>query len=82
MKTIVPTKKHDNLFEQIVSEENFRQAYKKSLERGGKYKAEAIEFARNETDNLNKLRQSLVDETYAFSGYIRFILMGVKPLWL
>lgn len=37
-----------------------------------KYKDEAIIFSSNKTYNLNKLRQSLINETYEFSGYYTF----------
>ena len=61
-----------NIFHKIVEEENFYKAYKKALRGGNKYTLEAIEFASNETYNLNKLRMSLIDESYQFSGYMRF----------
>ncbi len=64
--------KGDCLFELIVSKDNFWQAYQKSLEGDGKYHPEAMAFTRNETYNLNKLKQSLIDETYEFDGYSRF----------
>ncbi len=68
----MPVKKHDNLFEQIVSWENIQSAYNKSLRRGGRYRPETVVFSLNETENLRRLQQSLIDETYAFSGYISF----------
>lgn len=74
----MPTKKFDNVFEKIVSQENIWRAYKKSRERDGKYHPEAIEFAKNETYNLAQLRQSLIDETYTFDGYIRFAVYEPK----
>ncbi len=37
-----------------------------------------MEFAQNETYNLNQIKQSLVDETYEFDGYIRFPVFEPK----
>ena len=64
--------KNQNLFDEIISKENMYKAYKKSLKGNNKYNHEAMEFALNETYNLNQLIQSLQDETYEFDGYIRF----------
>ena len=61
-----------NLFDRIVDEENIEKAYRKSLKGDTKYTKEAIEFSLNETYNLRELRQSLIDETYEFDGYMRF----------
>lgn len=66
------------LFERIIDKDNFTQAYRKTLENGGKYRPEAIEFALNETYNLNALRQSLIDEAYEFGGYTRFSIYEPK----
>ena len=62
----------NNLFARITDEENLGKAYRQSLKGGNKYSSEAILFSLDETYNLNNLRQSLVDETYEFSGYTRF----------
>jgi len=67
-----------NLFEQIVDKDNFRKAYKKTLQNGGKYRREAMIFARDETYNLEELRQSLIKDTYELSGYIRFSIFEPK----
>ncbi len=48
------------------------------MEGKGKYKGEAMTFARNETYNLAKLRESLVNDTYKFSGYITFTVKEPK----
>lgn len=37
-----------------------------------------MNFSRNETYNLNKLRSSLIDETYKFSGYNEFVVYEPK----
>ena len=61
-----------NIFARIVDEENLEKAYRKSLKGGNKYNSEAMVFSLNETYNLRRLRQSLMDETYEFDEYIRF----------
>jgi RNA-directed DNA polymerase len=61
-----------NTFEKIIDKENLEKAYRKSLKGKNKYNVEAIKFSLNETYNLQKLRQSLKDETYQFGGYTRF----------
>lgn len=73
------SKKHyKDLFDRIVDEENIYQAYKKALKGDGKYNPEAMEFMFDEVYNLQELRKSLVDGTYEFSGYIRFIVYEPK----
>lgn len=73
------SKKHyKDLFDRIVDEENIYQAYKKALKGDGKYNPEAMEFMFDEVYNLQELRKSLIDGTYEFSGYIRFIVYEPK----
>lgn len=60
------------LFDKIFSLENLETAYKQSLKAGGKFKHEALIFQRNETVNLERLRKSLYNRTYRFSGYNTF----------
>ncbi len=60
------------IFNRIVEEDNLYKAYRKALKGKNKYTNEAIWFSRDETYNLNELRQSLIDETYQFDGYMRF----------
>lgn len=62
----------DELFKRVIDEDNSYKAYKKCLKGDGKYNPEAMEFALDEVFNLTKLRQSIIDETYSFDGYIRF----------
>ena len=61
-----------NIFDKIVDEDNMYRAYRKALKGNNKYTLEAIEFSFDETYNLQKLRQSLINETYEFDGYTRF----------
>lgn len=66
------------MFDRIVDEGNIYQAYKKALKGDGKYHIEAMEFMFDEVYNLQELRESLIDGTYEFSGYIRFTVYEPK----
>lgn len=68
----MPKNLQNNLFDKIIDEENLDKAYRKALKGKSKYKNETILFSNDETVNLRDLRQSLIDETYQFEGYIRF----------
>lgn len=67
-----------NLIEQVVAKENIYDAYKKTLKGDGKYKKEAMLFSINETYNLMNLRQSLIDGSYKFDGYVEFYVYEPK----
>lgn len=67
------------LFDEIVDKDNFYKAYKQTRKGKGKYSPAAILFAKDETSNLEKLRQSLIDETYEFGGYFEFPVFEPKP---
>ena len=69
---------HNDLFDKIINEENLDKAYRKALKGKSKYKNEAILFSNDETVNLRDLKQSLIDETYQFEGYIRFPVFEPK----
>jgi retron-type reverse transcriptase len=60
------------LFDAIVDDENLYKAYRQTQKGKSKYGVEAMVFHKNETYNLMQLKQSLIDETYEFSGYTRF----------
>lgn len=60
------------IFDQIVDIKNLEKAYHKSQKGQGKYKVQAMKFSRNQTYNLLKLRQSLIDGSYEFGGYTKF----------
>lgn len=67
------SKKHyDNLFEKITEWENLEWAYRKSLKGVNKYGWDALEFSKDETYNLTKLRDDLVTGEYEFKGYKQF----------
>lgn len=68
----------NELFNKIVNEENIYKAYKKALKGKGKYHIEAMNFVLDEIYNLNTLKQSLIDETYQFDGYITFTVYEPK----
>lgn len=65
-------KRFNNLFEQIIDWKNLEWAYHKSLVGVNKYGTDAIDFAKDETYNLIKLRDSFITGTYEFTGYKRF----------
>jgi len=67
------SKKHYNkLFEKITEWDNLEWAYWKSLKGVNKYGWDALEFSKDETFNLNKLRDDLVTGEYKFKGYKQF----------
>lgn len=72
------SKKFNNLFNEIVDEKNLYEAYKSVRRGSNKYHIEAIEFSKNETYNLNKLRESLINKTYAYSDYSKFYVYEPK----
>lgn len=67
-----------DLFKRITNEDNMYDAYKQAIRGKGKYNPEAMQFALDEVYNLKALRQSLIDETYNFSGYVRFTVYEPK----
>jgi len=67
-----------NLFEIITSEENIDKAYVQTQKADGKFKKDAMIFSRNEVYNLKKLRHSLIDGTYEFGKYNRFMVHEPK----
>lgn len=66
------------LIDQITSVENFDRAYKQTQKGKNKYKGAALAFSINETKNLNKLRQSVIDRSYTFGSYISFMVLEPK----
>lgn len=65
-------------FNKIIDRDNMYKSYNKALRGRGKFHPEAIDFSSNETSNMNDLIESLVNETYAFEGYIRFPVFEPK----
>lgn len=66
-------KRHNHLFEKIISEDNFWLAYKNAV-RGKSKKKDVINFQKNLEENMRKLRQEVVDGTYKISSYYHFQL--------
>lgn len=66
------------LFNSIVTFENLYKSYKKTQMGQGKYKKDAMIFARNETYNLLELQKRLINGTYKFGGYVRFMVYEPK----
>lgn len=71
-------KRYDHLFEKIVDEENLYKAYRKAMSGRGKFKLEAMLFSRDEVTRLQELRNSLIDKSYRFGGYSRFMVFEPK----
>lgn len=67
-----------SLFNKIVDEYNIYKAYQKSLLGKNRYKKEVLIFTQNETSNLKKLRNSLIDGTYEFGDYEEFYVYEPK----
>lgn len=61
-----------DLFEEITSLENLELAYKQTQKGEEKYKVAAMKFARDESYNLQELRNELISRTYEFGEYVRF----------
>lgn len=66
------------LFNSIVDFNNLYKAYKKTQKGQGKYKKDAMIFAQDETYNLLELQRRLVDDSYEFGGYVRFMVYEPK----
>ncbi|WP_417788234.1 hypothetical protein, partial [Stutzerimonas xanthomarina] len=66
------------MFDRIVSEANFYAAYRKTQTASPKFKAAAIRFAANETENLERLRREVAAGNYAPEDYEKFIVFEPK----
>lgn len=61
-------KRHGKLWENVVSAENIRAAYRKARKgKGWQYKVQ--NFEKNLEDNLEEIRQSLIEKTFTTSEY-------------
>lgn len=67
-----------NLINRITDKNNIQDAYNQSLKGEGKYSLEAMVFSQNETYNLAKLRDRLVNGTYEFGDYVEFTVYEPK----
>lgn len=66
------------MFDSIVSFENIEYAYQRALKGNVKYTKHAMIFHQDETYNILKLQESLINGTYRFSGYSRFTVYEPK----
>lgn len=63
---------NSNMWEHIISVDNFYSAHKKTNKGGSKYKKDAIEFNLLKDHNLSLLRESIINGVYTPSGYYIF----------
>ncbi len=61
-----------SLFEKIIDDKNLYEAYLQTQKGKAKFKNDAMRFRQNETCNLRKLKQSLINGSYSFDGYEEF----------
>lgn len=66
------------MFDQIISPDNFADAYRRTQRGRPKFKVEAIRFAQNEAHNLERLRQEVASAEYRPSDYIEFSVFEPK----
>lgn len=66
------------MFERIVSKANFFDAYHKTQTSSPKFKTDAIHFAANESLNLERLRNSVIDGNYCPQDYVEFSVFEPK----
>ncbi|MFK4014869.1 reverse transcriptase domain-containing protein [Cobetia marina] len=66
------------MFEDIVTRENFYDAYRKTQKGKSKFKVDAIVFASNESINIEALRQELLSGIYSPSSYVEFSVFEPK----
>lgn len=72
------SKKIEEVYDEVVDFENLYKSYKKALKGKNRYTAEAIEFQQDETYNLYKLQDSLMDHSYTFDKYTKFTIYEPK----
>ena len=71
-------KSYGDIWEKIVSEYNFREAWRR-VRRGHAASAAVCEFEENLELNLAKLKGRLIDGTYLPAGYRQFRIRDPKP---
>ena len=67
-----------NLIDAITDKDNFKEAYKKVRKGDNKYKRDAVIFYEDYVGNLENLRQSIINGTYEFGEYNRFLVYEPK----
>ena len=60
---VMSMKTYKHLWEKFITEENFELAYKNAI-KGKSKQQQVIEFKKNEKENLNKIRQSVINEEF------------------
>ncbi len=70
-------KSYNNLWDTFVSKENFEIAYKKSIRRKSR-QAQVIEFKKNRDENLENVRQMVINGNFHTSKYIEKIIYEPK----
>lgn len=67
-----------HMIDKITSPNNFEDAYRKTQRGKAKYKPSAIVFSRNETRNLENIRQEVISGTYSQGDYNEFTVYEPK----
>lgn len=62
-------KTYKNLFEQLITKENFETAYRKAI-KGKSRQKQVVNFNQNKEENLEKVRQSVINGTFTTSKYV------------
>ena len=65
-------KKYKNLFSKIVSIENIRNAYYKTVKGGNRYTVSHLQFKENIEANLYTIQKSIINGTYRHGTYRQF----------
>ena len=64
-------KRAKNLWQQIVAMDNLEKAYQKSKKGKGKHK-HIKRFEKNKEENLKKIQEMLINQTYEVSRYTSY----------
>jgi RNA-directed DNA polymerase len=70
-------KRHGNLWDKIIDEENLSEAYRKARKHKSNFRS-VKKFELDEEGNLKKVRQSLLDKTFTTSPYTSKIIYEPK----
>lgn len=70
-------KRYGNLWEKVISKENFREAYQKSKKNKSKFKA-VIKFEKDWENNLEEVRKLLLNKEFKTAKYKRKIVFEPK----
>ena len=61
-------KTYKHLWEQLITKENFELAYKRSI-KGKKHQKQVKIFNKNKEENLERIRQSIINGTFHTARY-------------